>query len=257
MLPTIQIGPLAMQSSGLILLISFMLALEVSHRAATRLGLNGDNVYNLLFLSAFAGIIGARLGYVLQYWSVYQSDLAGVLALSLDGLSPPAGLAAALISGVVYAQHKGLDNLRLLDALAPGLLILAAGFALADLASGNGYGSPTSLPWAIPLWNAQRHPVQVYQILAIALIGVILARIGRPFDGARFGSALAFYAASRLLLEAFHGDSSLTAGVRSVQLVSLAVLMVALVLLRRWAIEANKSGTVQDSSILSDDLQLE
>jgi prolipoprotein diacylglyceryltransferase len=237
MSPILRLGPLAIQTSGLLLIVAFVVALELVQRAAQRLGLNADDTYNLAYVAAIAGLVGARASFVAQYWPVYRDDLAGVFALTTESLSPVAGLGIALIVGYVYAQRKGLDNRRFLDALTPGLVVMTAAVALADLASGNGYGSPTGLPWAIELWNARRHPVQVYQIIAVVLSGVAVIRSGHPFDGAHFGLFLALYAGSRLVLEAFHGDSSaLALGIRSIQVASLLVVIIALALLRRWAI---------------------
>ncbi len=235
MLPVIHLGPLAIQSHGLILLLSFWLAAEAAERGAKRLGLRGDEVYSLAFIAAGAGLIGARLGYVAEHWSAYQSDLGAILALNLNTLSPLAGVVIGSLAAAIYARRKGLANRLLLDGLTPGFIVLAGGLALADLASGDAYGSPTSLPWAIELWGAARHPTQVYQLLAVAAIGVILLRTGRPFDGARFGLFVALYAASRLFIEAFHGDSDLIGGVRTAQVWSLMALLIALIVLRKWA----------------------
>ncbi len=235
MLPVIQIGPLALQTSPLLLLASFMLALELTHRAATRLGLSGDDAYNLGYLAAFAGVLGARAGFVLSNWPAFRSDLTSIVALTADSLSPAAGLVAALLTGLAFAQRKGMASRRFLDALVPGLVVIAAGLALADLASGSSYGAPTTLPWAIEQWDALRHPVQIYHLLAVAAIGLLVLRTARPFDGAHFGLFVALYAAQVLFLEAFHGDSAFVGDVRAVQVVSLIVLMAALALLRRWA----------------------
>ncbi|HJW84919.1 MAG TPA: prolipoprotein diacylglyceryl transferase family protein [Anaerolineae bacterium] len=235
MLPIIQVGPLVVPSRGLILLATFWVASWVAERAAKRLGLRGDDVYNLGFYGLVAGLLGARLGYVIQYWSVYQNDLGAIFALNLNTLSPAAGLLAALAVAYWYARRKRIVNRRLLDALTPGLVVFAAGLALADLASGDGYGAPAQLPWSINLWGELRHPTQIYHLLAASAIGVVVWRSSRPFDGAHFGLCVALYAASRLFLETFHGDSEIFAGVRVVQVWSLIALVIALLLLRRWA----------------------
>ena len=122
-----------------------------------------------------------------------------------------------------------------MDALTPGLIVLAGGLALADLASGDGYGSPVSLPWSIELWGAARHPTQIYQLIAVIVIGWIVLKGDRVFDGRRFGLFSALYAASRLIIEAFRGDSVVIDGVRTVQVWSLGVLLAAVWLLRQWA----------------------
>ena len=235
MFPVIQLGPLSIQSHGLILLASFWLAAEVAERGAKRLGLRGDIVYSLAFIAAIAGVIGARMGYVLEHWSAYQNDLGSIVALNFNTLSPLAGVTAGVIAAYWYARRKGVANRLLLDALTPGFIVFAGGLALADLASGDAYGAPSSLPWAIELWGAARHPTQIYQLLAVIAIGVIVLRSNRPFAGARFGLFVALYAASRLFIEGLRGDSETIGGLRTAQLLSLIVLLGALVLLRRWA----------------------
>lgn len=246
MFPVIHLGPLSIQARGLILLAAFWLATEAAERGAKRLGLRGDVVYSLAFIAAAAGLIGARLGYVLEHWPAYQSDLGAVVALNFNTLAPLAGVAAAVIAGYLYARRKGVANRRLLDALTPGFIVFAGGLALADLASGDAYGSPSSLPWAIELWGAARHPTQIYQLIAAVVIGLIVLKTQRAFDGAWFGLFVVLYSASRLFIEAFRGDSETIGGLRIAQVLSLIVLLIMLILLRRWArsavVESPASG---------------
>jgi len=162
-------------------------------------------VYNLGLYGVVAGLLGARLGYVLQYWSVYQNDLGAIFALNFNTLSPIAGLLAALAVAYGYARRKGIANRRLLDALTPGLVVFAAGLALADLASGDGYGAPAQLPWSINLWGELRHPAQIYHLLAAIGIGIVVWRAFRIATIAKdpFGTYLAAGIASMLALQMF------------------------------------------------------
>lgn len=235
MFPVIHLGPLSIQARGLILLAAFWLAAEAAERGAKRLGLRGDVVYSLAFIAAVAGLMGARVGYVIEHWSAYQSDPGAIVALNFNTLSPLAGVMTGMLAAYWYARRKGVANRRLLDALTPGFIVVAGGLALADLASGDAYGSPSSLPWAIELWSAARHPTQIYQLLAVIVIGVIVLKSDWAFDGAWCGLFMALYAASRLFIEGFRGDSETIGGLRTVQGWSLIVLLVTLVLLRRWA----------------------
>jgi phosphatidylglycerol---prolipoprotein diacylglyceryl transferase len=242
MFPVIHLGSLTIQARGFILLAAFWLAAEAAERGAKRLGLRGDVVYSLAFIAALAGLIGARLGYVLEHGSAYQSDPVAIVALNFNTLSPLAGVLTGVVAAYLYARRKGVANRRLLDALTPGFIVLAGGLALADLASGDAYGTPASLPWAIELWGAARHPTQIYQLIAIGVIAAIVLKADRPFDGARFGLFVALYAGSRLLIEAFRGDSETIEGLRTAQVWSLILLLVALIVLRQWAKSAAASA---------------
>ena len=235
MFPVIRLGPLSIQARGLILLAAFWLAAEAAERSARRLGIRGDVVYSLALIAAAAGLIGARLGYVLEHWPAYQTDLGAIAALNFNTLSPLAGIVTGVSAAYLYARRKGVANRRLLDALTPGFIVFAGGLALADMASGDAYGSLSALPWAIELWGAPRHPAQIYQLIAVIVIGLVVLKTQRAFDGAWFGLFVVLYSASRLFIEAFRGDSETIGGLRTAQLWSLMVLLIMLVLLRRWA----------------------
>ena len=117
MFPVLHLGPLALQTPGLILIVSYWLALEIASRQAPW----RDLVYNAGFYGALAGILAARIGYALLHWPVYQANPLGVLALNAQALEPSVGVAAgALVAGfIVWRQRIPLRPL--LDALAPGL----------------------------------------------------------------------------------------------------------------------------------------
>ncbi len=237
MFPVIHVGPLALPTRGLIILLAFWIASEAAERSAKRLGLRGDHIYSLVFLGGLAGLIGARLGYVLEHFTIYRNYPGAIFALDLNTLSPTWGVIAGIFAAYLYARRRGIANRKLLDALTPGLIVFAFGWALADLASGDGYGAPSLLPWSIELWGEPRHPTQIYQMIAVIAIGLIVRRSSRlfVFDGARFGLFVVLYAAARLIIEAFHGDSAVTNGVRVTQVWSLLALVMGLMVLRRWS----------------------
>ena len=234
MMPTLHIGPLALPTAPFALLLAFVVAGEAARRAAQRLGLHGEHVQNLWYLGGFAALLGARLGFVLQHWAVFSRDLTAVFALAADGFAPWWGLAGGAIAGIAYAQRRNLDHPRTLDALTPAFMAVAAGFAVAGWASGSVYGAPASVPWAVTLWGAQRHPLPVYQLVAVALIAVAVLRRPPAFDGAWFGASVALYAAAVLVLGAWAGAGATVAGLRQEQVASLAVLLGSLALLRHW-----------------------
>ena len=235
MFPVIQVGPLSIQARGVILLAAIWFATEAAERGAKRLGVSGDAIYNLTLLAGVCGLIGARLGYALDHFTIYRNYPAALVALDLNTLSAAWGALAASLAACGYARRKGIANRTLLDALTPGFLVLAFGLALADLASGDGYGLPVSLPWSIELWGAARHPTQIYLLLAVGLISLIVLKSDRPFAGYRFGLGIVLYAAAYLIVDGFRGDSTIVNGVRLAQVWCLAVIVVTLFVLRHWA----------------------
>jgi prolipoprotein diacylglyceryltransferase len=200
-------------------------------REAPKHRLSGATLGSLVFYGLVTGLLGARLGYALRYWTVYAEDPLGLVSLNPNTLSAEEGLAAALLVGLVLARRHRLPLWSTLDAFTPGLAAFAVFVSLADLSSGNAFGAPTSLPWAIELWGAARHPSQIYAIL-LAVAVVVAIYLGRrpAFSGLLFLAWLAMTAAGRLFLEAFRGDSVVALGsLRAAQLISLIVLGGALV----------------------------
>ena len=245
MLPVVQIGPAALQLPGLLLLAGIWLGSLMAERQARRLGLQGETVERLIFVALVAGIVGARLGYALRFAEVYVRDPLALLALSPVTLAPEVGVAIGGIAAMAYAQRRGLALWPTLDALTPGAATLAVALALAHLASGDAFGAPTELPWAIELWGAPRHPSQAYELLGAVLILLLVLRLkpGASFPGVAFGMFAALTAGARLFLEAFRGDSMLWFGtLRAAQIVSLGLLLAALVLIRRQAQRSAGSG---------------
>jgi phosphatidylglycerol:prolipoprotein diacylglycerol transferase len=105
------------------------------------------------------------------------------------------------------------------------------GLALAHLAAGTAFGKPTTLPWGIDLWNAKRHPTQIYELIVSLLIfGILWFRKNGYPGGSEFLLFTALTAGARLFLETFRGDSILVfGGVRLAQVIAWILLGAALI----------------------------
>ena len=108
---------------------------------------------------------------------------------------------------------------------------------VSHLLSGNAYGAPTRVPWAVYLWSEYRQPTQLYEIFfALVIFTIILSRmIPANAPGLRFVQFLSLSAIARVFIEAFRGDSEiLFDGYRTVQVISLVILVFCIALLRNW-----------------------
>lgn len=237
MLPSIHIGPVMLQLPGLALLLGLWLGLEVASRQALRLKLSGETLSNLVLLGLAAGAIGARLGYAARYPDAFLKSPLSLLALNPQTLDAASGVLVGAVVAWLYAQRKRLPLRPTLDALAPGLAVMALFAGVAHVLSGDAYGMPTTLPWGVQLWGAKRHPTQVYEVLLTAGVLAALWRLSRHArgDGTLFLWAVGLLAAVRMFVEAFRGDSvTVLGGVRVAQVVAWLVLLTALWLYPRW-----------------------
>mgnify|MGYP001046629494 CR=1 FL=1 len=110
MLPVLQLGPFAVQTYPLALVLAGWLALAMGARAAKWLGLDGDHVYNAGLYGLLAGVIVGRLAHVLAFWPAYRSQ-----PLEIFGFNTTAFL-RALTTGFVGVTL----GLYLARAVAPG-----------------------------------------------------------------------------------------------------------------------------------------
>ncbi|RME07214.1 MAG: hypothetical protein D6816_06900 [Bacteroidetes bacterium] len=237
MFPLLQLGPVAVQVPGLILLAGFWIGLNVSEKEAVRQKRPSELVYNLIMPALAVGLVGARLWYVGRFLDTYLANPLSIISLDYNTLDPLAGFIFGLLAAAAYIIRKKLPLRLILDILTPGLAVFAIALGLAHLASGDAFGAPTSLPWAIELWDASRHPTQIYEMVLATAVFLLIwrARKNTPFPGFLFLAFVALTAVNRLFLEAFRGDSVLVAGgIRQAQLAALLVLMVALWLMRQW-----------------------
>ncbi|NOY97761.1 MAG: prolipoprotein diacylglyceryl transferase [Chloroflexi bacterium] len=232
MFPTLQIGPLSLQTPGLMLLLAVWLGLTLSERYAARHDVSPDTLYNLVFTALIAGVLGGRIVYAARFPSAFANSPLSLLSLNPGLFDVTGGLAAALLGAIIFGQRKELSLWPTLDALTPFFAVLVIGVGLSHLASGEAFGVETGLPWGIELWGARRHPTQIYEILAALLtLGLIWPKQADSQSpaGSRFLTFAALTAGARLFLEAFRGDSTLIFnGLRTAQLAAWVVLAAAL-----------------------------
>ncbi len=237
MFPTLPIGPLSIQTPGLLLLIGVFLGLNLAERRAAPRGVPADRLYSLVFVMFLSGLAGARLSFAAQHPAAFRAAPLSLFALDPALLDPFGGLATAALAALIAGRRWGLALWPTLDAFTPALAVTAVFIGLANLASGKAFGAPTSLPWGIPLWGESRHPTQVYQALGSAIILAILwKRFGRPAppEGGLFLQFAALTAGLILFVEAFRGDSRLLfGGLRQTQVIAWIALALCLGLLER------------------------
>ena len=214
----------------ILLLAALWIGLALAEKRAARHGISRDALSTLVYYALFGYILGGRLLYALSNYAVFLRSPLSVFSINLDLFDPVAGLAIAVIVGVAYGNRQKLPFWSTLDALTPLFALLAIGLSLSHLAAGTAFGSPTNLPWGIDLWNATRHPTQIYELIAaLVILGLIWFRKTNWLPGSGFLLFAALTASARLFLEAFRGDSILIFdGLRLAQVMAWIVLAVSL-----------------------------
>jgi phosphatidylglycerol:prolipoprotein diacylglycerol transferase len=245
MLPILNIGPVALQTPGLILLAGIWLGLWVADKRCDRSGIQPAQLDNLVFIALIAGLLGARMAYVARFPQAFLASPAGLISPNPQLLDPAGGFIVASLAALIYAQHRRMPIWNVLDALAPFLSVMAVATGLSHIASGSAFGAPSNLPWAIELWGAKRQPSQIYETLAaLGIFFWVWKESARPaWPGHLFITFIALSSAVRLFLEAFRGDSVLVFHLRLAQLVAWILLAASL-----WLLDRRRAAGTQETT---------
>lgn len=233
MLPILQVGSFSIPVPSLIIIIGFWLGFTLSEHRANHYGINKNQLGNLLLIALITGLVGARLTYVIRYPSAFYSNPLDVFSRNPGLLDISGGILIASIASVIFIQRKSLPLYSTVDSITPALAVLGVALGLSHLASGEFFGIPTELPWAIQLWGEARHPTQIYEIIfAITILLITLQSnlvLKSYIPGTVFLLFIAFTAASHIIIMTFQGDVELIAiGIRRDQLFAWVILAIAL-----------------------------
>ncbi|MFQ5400822.1 MAG: prolipoprotein diacylglyceryl transferase [Anaerolineae bacterium] len=233
MYPVLNIGPFSFPTAGLIYIVGAWLSLSLVEWAAKRLRQDPEVAYGIGATALFAGLVGARLAFVAQYWSGFKENLLAIVWPLNSGYIAWAGLIVALAGAFFYGRAKQAQPAPMLDVLAPGLIAGLMFVSLADFLAGPGFGTLTRAPWAITQFSVRRHPVQIYELLvgAAVLAAWWRALSWRRFPGQLFLMTISLYSGGRLLVDPFRDNAWLTSsGFHVLQIISLVVMLVSLYL---------------------------
>jgi phosphatidylglycerol:prolipoprotein diacylglycerol transferase len=178
-------GVIHIRSYGLMLAVAFLFGTWISLREARRLRLDEDRVVNVILVALVAGVLGARMLYVLEHVSEFRREWGSVLALWQGGLTLYGGVVAGAFAGLIAARRQRLPMWVVADALTPALAIGTMFGRVGCFLNGCCYGRPTTLPWGVhfppdsfaglEFGNSAVHPSQLYfAALGLALFGLVL-----------------------------------------------------------------------------------
>jgi len=230
MLPTLSIGPLAIPAYPFLALVAVWVGLWLTARRAAGLGFAGDHAYNAGLYGLVAGVIGARLWFVVLHWANYAPDLLQAFSLSRSAMSPGAGLAAAGLAVLAYLQRNAIPLGSFLDAAAPGAAVALAIINVGAFLGGVAVGVATESGLGLAVGGETRLPVQLYEAAGCLLIaGLLYFGRYRPWPGFQFWLGVVAYGAIKLILEVFRANPpTIGDGYLANQIYALAAIVAGL-----------------------------
>lgn len=140
---------LTVKSYGLMIVIAFLLAVYIIRTLSKNFTSDPDHITNAALYALLAGLIGARIFYVIHYWEDFKDDLSSVFAIWQGGLELLGGVILAIAVIVIYLMIKKLPVRMYLDVLAIGLMAALAVGRIGCFLNGCCFGKPADVPWAV------------------------------------------------------------------------------------------------------------
>lgn len=194
---------------ALIILTGFLLGLLFVYKTCEKRGVKKDYIWDIALIGLVAGIIGARIYYVLFALDEFDS-FAEIFAIWNGGLAIYGGIIGALISTAVYCRIKKINLMKIIDVCAPGLFIGQAIGRFGNFVNAEVYGGAANNLFAMSInGNAPVHPLFLYESAwnVLGLILLLIFRDRKKSDGQVFCFYIFWYSLGRLFLEGMRDSS--------------------------------------------------
>lgn len=254
---------------GIVIVTGMMIAIWIAQREAKRTGQNPEQYLDLAMIGIAAGILGARIYYVIFAWDYYKDDLLSIFNIRQGGLAIYGGIICACIAVVIYSRKKKQNFSLLMDTASMSIVFGQIMGRWGNFFNREAFGDYTNNLFAMQLpvsavraneitqkmWDhvvtvngveyIQVHPTFLYE--SLWNVGVLLFlfwfRKRKKFNGEVFLMYLIGYGLGRIWIEGLRTDQLLlpVVGLPVSQLLS-GCLVVGCTILVVWKRKKLSSG---------------
>lgn len=229
---------------GILIASALLIGLFIGIKRAPKYGIDPDIVLDFFLYMTPAVVIGARLYYVIFNFDYYAAKPSEIFAIWNGGLAIHGGIIAGVLVAFILCRVKKINFMTLVDVLIPGLPLGQAIGRWGNYFNQEAYGVQTDLPWAITVNDAvlgmiRVHPTFLYEsIWDFLIFGFLFFYESKlkKVNGELFFVYLGLYSIGRFFIEGLRTDSLMFLGLRTAQLISLALVIIGfggLILLRK------------------------
>jgi prolipoprotein diacylglyceryl transferase len=244
----VDLGPFAIRFYGIAIAAGVLAGVWLARRRYAAAGGDPAVVDRVAVWAVLAGLVGARIGFVLPRLDRFATDPLAALAVWEGGLTFFGALAGGLL-GSCWALRRHNSPIGLfLTAAAPALPLAQAIGRWGNYFNQELYGRPTDLPWALAVDPAHRvdpyqaqdtfHPTFLYESLWNLALVAALIWIDRRLHlrrGSLFLLYLVGYGAGRFWIELLRVDADFRIlGLSRNNLNALLIIIVGLATLWWW-----------------------
>lgn len=249
----LKINPVAFELLGLeiywyaiIIVFAIVIALIILKKRSGLYNIKFSDIIDLMVYIIPVSIISARIYYIIFNLDYYLKWPEEIINLRTGGLAIYGGIIGGIITCVMFCRKRKIKVFDMLDFIAP---VLALGQAIGrwgNFANIEAYGTKTSLPWRMGIYElgeyVEVHPTFLYESLATFLLFIVLSKIQkkRRFTGQITYIYFIGYGIARMLIEGLRTDSLMIGSIRISQLVSLALIIIGVCLYKKNSVKMKK-----------------
>lgn len=237
----LSIGPISIKWYAVCILTGVVFCYMLSGRTIKKMGYSQDKFDSLFFGGLIAGIMGARIWYVLfADFSYYFGNPIRILEIWNGGLAIQGGLMAGAAFALWYAKSNKINFFRLADAVLPHVLLAQAAGRWGNFFNQEVYGRVVNESFYrfFPSWfkdimyiqNAYREPTFLYEsvanLIGWALIVFAVSRFKKRKRGDLAYAYLIWYGVIRFFIEGIREDQLRFMGVSTAQVISIIFVVV-------------------------------
>lgn len=218
-----------------------------------RRGLKQDTVIDLAFWAIPLGLIGARVYYVVFNWEAFAPDPLSALRIWEGGIAIYGAVIGGLIGVLLFARRRKLPPFMLTDMIVPGLALAQSIGRWGNYFNMEAYGREiTDAAWQffpvgvqIPsgdgyVWHmATFFYESCWNLLVFCLLWFVIRKRNQT-PGTLTLWYLLLYGIGRFFIEGLRTDSLMLGAFRVSQLLSLALAVLAAVLLAGNAVKSRR-----------------
>ena len=218
---------------GILIAGAVLIGALLAMRESKRRGLNEELLIDFLLFAIPTAIVGARLYYVIFSWDYYSNNPGQILNIMGGGLAIHGAIIAGVIVAIIFTKVKKISLWKLLDIVAPSLVLGQAIGRWGNYANQEAHGGPTDLPWGIMIDGVKVHPTFLYESIFNIMIFIFLMwyRKKSKIDGEIFLLYFSLYSLGRFFIEGLRTDSLMLGSVRVAQLISVLVIIICVIIL--------------------------
>ncbi|MEK7523637.1 MAG: prolipoprotein diacylglyceryl transferase [Patescibacteria group bacterium] len=251
------LGPLTIHWYGILIGTGVLLCYSHVLRECKRRGINPKAIDDMAFWVVLAGVLGARIYYIIFEWGHFAADPWQVFQIWNGGLAIHGALIGGGLALAYFAWRHKLPWLLYADIISPGVLLAQALGRWGNFFNSEAFGAPTSLPWKLFIPESNRpsgyeefefyHPTFLYESLwnfagFVMLIWLARQKKMATRRGMVFFAYIAWYSFGRFFIEGLRMDSLYLGSLRVAQIVSAVSFFFAVYLIFR-----SKKSSMRDT----------